>query len=131
MIMIRLRQRTLRFHLGLKERLDLFRYLTTIEDYRRLLERFLGFYGPVESALERHFNRRAGGFDFEGRRKVPMLVSDLRALGGRRLTALPRCSSLPTIASTPQAFGCLYALEISTLSGQIITRHLNRAFGVS
>ncbi|HEX5084540.1 MAG TPA: biliverdin-producing heme oxygenase, partial [Blastocatellia bacterium] len=27
--------------------------------------------------------------------------------------------------------GCLYSLEISTLGGQIITRHLNRVFGVS
>src|SRR5262249_60773560 len=114
MIMIRLRQKTLRFHLGLKERLDLFRYLTTIEDYRRLLERFLGFYGPVEAALERHFNRRAGGFDFERRRKVPMLVSGLRALGGKDLTALPRCALLPPLDSAPQASGGLYALESAT-----------------
>src|SRR5215475_9354716 len=131
MIMISLRQKTLRHHLGLKERLDLFRYLTTLDDYRRLLERFLGFYGPVEAALERHFNRRAGGFDFERRRKVPMLVSDLRALGVKQFTTLPRCGSLPAIDSTHQAFGCLYALEISTLGGQTITRHLNQAFGLS
>ena len=130
MIMIRLRQKTLRHHLGLKESLDLFRYLTTLDDYRRLLERFLGFYGPVEAALERHFNRRAGGFDFERRRKVPMLVSDLRALGLKNLTALPRCGALPALDSTPQAFGCLYALEISTLGGQFVARHLNRSLGI-
>lgn len=130
MIMIRLRQKTLRLHLGLKERLDLFRYLTTHEDYRRLLERYLGFYGPIESALERHFNRRAGGFDFERRRKVPMLVSDLRALGVKNLTSLPRCGALPTLDSAPQAFGCLYALEISTLGGQFVARHLNRSLGI-
>ena len=131
MIMVRLRQKTLRLHLRLKEEIGLCRRLTSLEDYRRLLERFLGFYGPVESALERHFNRRAGGFDFERRRKVPMLVGDLRALGVKQFAALPRCALLPTISSTRQAFGCLYALEISTLGGQIITRHLNRAFGVS
>src|SRR5215470_11320679 len=130
MIMIRLRQKTLRLHLGLKRRLDLFNYLTTHEDYRQLLERFLGFYGPVEAALERHFNRRAGGFDFERRRKVPMLVSDLRALGVKQLAALPRCGALPAVHSLPQAFGCLYALEIATLGGQIIARHLSRALGV-
>jgi len=129
--MVRLRQKTLRLHLRLKEEIGLCRRLTTLEDYRRLLERFLGFYGPVESALERHFNRRAGGFDFERRRKVPMLVSDLRALGFKQFTTLPRCDLLPPVSSTPQAFGCLYALEISTLGGQIITRHLNRTFGVS
>lgn len=131
MIMIRLRQKTLRLHLRLKQGQDLFHHLATLEDYRRLLERFLGFYGPVETALEKHFNRRAGGFDFERRRKVPMLVSDLRSLGVKQFTTLPRCASLPTIDSTPRAFGCLYALEISTLGGQIIARHLNRAFGVS
>lgn len=131
MIMVRLRQKTLRLHLRLKEEIDLLKRLTTLEDYRRLLERFLGFYRPVESALERRFNRRAGGFDFERRRKVPMLVGDLRALGVKQFATLPRCASLPTLDSTPQAFGCLYALEISTLSGQMITRHLDRAFGVS
>ena len=130
MIMIRLRQRTLRYHLQLKQKLDLFHHLATLDDYRRLLERFLGFYGPVEAGLERHFNRRAGGFDFERRRKVPMLVSDLRALGGKELGALPRCAALPALDSPSQALGCLYALEIATLGGQIIARHLNRAFGV-
>lgn len=131
MIMIRLRQKTLRLHLRLKQGLDLFHHFMTLEDYRRLLERFLGFYGPVENALERHFNRRAGGFDFERRRKVPLLVSDLRSLGVKQFKTLPRCASLPTISSTPHAFGCLYALEISTLGGQIIARHLNREFDVS
>jgi len=130
MIMIKLRQHTLRLHMRLRERLDLFNYLTTPGNYRQLLERFLGFYGPVEAALERHFNRRAGGFDFELRRKVPMLVSDLRALGVKQLTALPRCSTLPGLDSAPQAFGCLYALEITTLGGQIFARHLNRSLGV-
>src|SRR5215467_6457239 len=130
MIMVRLRQKTLRLHLRLKEEIGLCRRLTSLEDYRRLLERFLGFYGPVESALERHFNRRAGGFDFERRRKVPMLVSDLRALGVKDLTALPRCAILPALDSAPQAFGCLYALEISTLGWQFVARHLNRSLGV-
>jgi heme oxygenase (biliverdin-IX-beta and delta-forming) len=131
MIMVRLRQKTFRLHLRLKQGIDLFNHLKTLEDYRRLLEKFMGFYGPLETALGRHFNRRAGGFDFERRRKVPMLVSDLRALGFKQFTTLPRSASLPTISSAHQAFGCLYALEISTLGGQIITRHLNRAFGVS
>lgn len=130
MIMIRLRQRTLKHHLRLKQRLDLFHHLVTLDDYRRLLEKFLGFYGPVEAGLEKHFNRGAGGFDFERRRKVPMLVSDLRALGVRELAALPRCAALPALDSAPQAFGCLYALEVATLGGQIIARHLNRALGV-
>jgi heme oxygenase len=60
-----------------------------------------------------------------------MLVSDLRALGYKQFTTLPRCAALPAVSSAPQAFGCLYALEISTLGGQIITRHLNKVFGVS
>jgi heme oxygenase len=129
--MVRLRQKTLRLHLRLKQAIDLFHHLKTHEDYRRLLERLMGFYGPLESRLGRHFNRRAGGLDFERRRKVPMLVSDLRALGFREFTTLPRCDSLPAISSAPEAFGCLYALEISTLGGQIITRHLNRTLDVS
>ncbi|MGE0130786.1 MAG: biliverdin-producing heme oxygenase [Blastocatellales bacterium] len=130
MIMITLRRKTLRYHLQLKQRLDIFHHLATLDDYRWLLERFLGFYGPVEAALEKHFDRRVGVFDFERRRKVPMLVSDLRALGIKELGALPRCAALPALDSPSQAFGCLYALEIATLGGQIIARHLNRALGV-
>lgn len=130
MIMIRLRQRTLKHHLRLKQRLDLWRHLATLDDYRRLLAKFLGFYGPVEAELEKHFDRRAGGLDFERRRKVPMLVSDLRALGIKELASLPRCAALPALDAPHQAFGCLYALEITTLGGQIVARHLNRAFGV-
>ena len=130
MIMIRLRQRTLKYHLQLKQKLDLFHHLTTLDDYRRLLEKFLGFYGPVEAALERQLGRRAAGFDFERRRKVPLLVSDLRALGVKQFTSLPRCAALPALDSPAQALGCLYALEIPTLGGQIIARHLNRALGV-
>jgi heme oxygenase len=128
--MIRLRQRTLKYHLQLKQSLDLFHHLATLDDYRLLLEKFLGFYGPVETRLEKHFNRRAGGFDFERRRKVPMLVSDLRALGVKDLSLVSRCAALPALDTPPQAFGCLYALEIATLGGQIIARHLSRALGV-
>ena len=131
MIMVRLRQKTLRLHLRLKQEIDILKSVKTLEDYRRTLERYMGFYGPLETALGRQFNRRAGGFDFERRRKVPLLVNDLRALGVEQFTTLPRCASSPAISSTPQAFGCLYALEISTLGGQIIARHLNRVFGVS
>jgi heme oxygenase len=131
MIMIRLRQKTLRQHLQLRQRLDLFHHLATLDDYRRLLEKFLGFYGPIEASLEKQLDRRAAGFDFDRRRKVPMLVSDLRALGVKQLTAVPRCAALPAVDSAPQAFGCLYALEIATLGGQILARHLNRALGVS
>jgi heme oxygenase len=54
----------------------------------------------------------------------------LRALGVKNLTALPRCGALPALDSAPQAFGCLYALEISTLGGQFVARHLNRSFGI-
>src|SRR5262245_458536 len=130
MIMIRLRQRTLRYHLQLRQRLDLFHHLATLDDYRRLLEKFLGFYGPLEAALEKQLSRRAGGFDFDHRRKVPMLVSDLRALGVKQLMSVPRCAALPAVDSQPPAYGCLHALEIATLGGQIIARHLNRALGV-
>jgi heme oxygenase len=131
MIMIRLRQRTLRYHLQLRQKLDLFHHLATLEDYRKLLEKFLGFYGPLEAALEKQLDRRAGGFDFDRRRKVPMLVSDLRALGVKQLTVVPRCAALPAVDSPPQALGSLYALEIATLGGQILARHLHRALGVS
>jgi heme oxygenase len=90
------------------------------EDYCALLTDFYSFYQVLETALT-GFDWKALNYDFEGRRKCPRLLSDLKALGVE-----PHDIQAPVHApQTPaQAFGALYVLEGATLGGQIITRQL-------
>ena len=131
MILTRLKQKTLWRRERLGKRLDLFHSVRTPEDYRLLLGRFLGFYEPVETAMEAAFDWSMVKFDFASRKKTPLLMRDLHSLGIEDTLLLPRCKTLPTINTLPQAFGCLYVFESATLSWGIVLSHLSRTLGVT
>lgn len=102
--------------------------------YRRHLEALHGFYVPLEARLAGLGLESIPGLSLHARWKVSLLEEDLRALGhdDASLGRLPRCADLPSLAGVPEALGCLYVLEGSTLGGQLILRHLRRHFdGVS
>lgn len=102
--------------------------LCTAERYRTLLSLFLGFHGPLERRLAR-VDLRAVGLDLDARLKAPLLEADLRCLGvdpGQ----VPACDDLPGLPALPEALGCLYVLEGSTLGGQVISRHLRKTMGI-
>ncbi|MCG8350903.1 MAG: biliverdin-producing heme oxygenase [Chloroflexales bacterium] len=103
----------------------------SLDQYVWLLQKFFGFYAPMEAAMSRMTEWESIGLKFEQRRKTPLLEKDLRILGshGQHLAALPICTDLPTIVNFPQALGCLYVFEGATLGGQLITRQLQRLFG--
>jgi heme oxygenase len=98
--------------------------------YRRHLEALHGFYVPLEDQLARRLGQAVPALRVHERWKVPLLEADLRALGhdAASLARLPRCSRLPPLPGLPEALGCLYVLEGSTLGGQLILRHLRRHF---
>jgi heme oxygenase len=133
MILMALKQRTLWHQQRLDKKLDLFHSVRTFDDYRRLLERFLGFYDPVESALEATFNSSVFKFNFLQRKKTQLLMRDLHSLKVPDTMLLPRCSIIltPRVDTLPRAFGCLYVFECATLNGQIVVRHLNHRLGIS
>jgi heme oxygenase (biliverdin-IX-beta and delta-forming) len=133
MILIALKQRTLWHQRRLDKKLDLFHSVRTYDDYRRLLERFLGFYEPVEAALEATFNSSVFKFNFRQRKKTPLLLRDLQSLKACDTELLPRCSIIltPRVDTLPRAFGCLYVFESATLNGQIVVRHLNSRLGIN
>jgi heme oxygenase len=131
MILTRLKQKTLWHRERLGKRLDLFHSVRTPDDYRLLLGRLLGFYEPVEAALEATFDWGAVKFDFASRKKTPLLLRDLHSMGIDDTLLLPRCKMLPTLNTLPQAFGCLYVFESATLSWGIVLSHLSRTIGVS
>jgi heme oxygenase len=131
MILTRLKQKTLWHRERLGKRLDLFHSVHTADDYRLLLGKFLGFYEPVEAALEATFDWSMVKFDFASRKKTPLLMRDLHSLGIEDTLLLPRCKTLPSLNTLPQAFGCLYVFESATLSWGIVLSHLSRTLGVT
>jgi len=131
MVLTRLKQKTFWHHERLEKRLDLFHGVNTFDDYRRLLGKFLGFYEPVEEALEATFDWRAISFNFTSRKKAPLLMRDLHSLGIEDTLVLPRCKTLPALDTLAHAFGCLYVFESATLGWGIVLNHLTRTLGVS
>jgi heme oxygenase len=132
MIMARLKEATRPHHEAVEARIDVFRAGRTLEGYRRVLERFLGYYEPAEAALARVPGWEAVGLDLDERRKAPLLRRDLLALGldDRGIADLPRCRRLPELTGLPEALGAMYVLEGATLGGQYIRKRVESDFGL-
>ena len=129
MIMTALKECTRALHEQIEVRVCLQDRLKSLDSYRMLLERFLGYYEPIELKLRM---LSFAELDFSSRRKTEKLKADLSDLGlsSRNLAALPRCEDLPDLNNSVQALGCLYVLEGATLGGQIIARELRARFGL-
>lgn len=92
------------------------------EDYAAILKMFYGYFTPLEEKINK-FITPAELPDINERRKASAIEHDLGNLP-ISFTAIPRCTLLPSLASTAQAFGALYVLEGSTLGGKMIARML-------
>jgi heme oxygenase (biliverdin-IX-beta and delta-forming) len=94
------------------------------EMYHQLLLRMLAFYRPMEAALAQ-IAWDGLGLNSGERRKTPLLVRDLLAIGILRqhLTRVPD-AAIPEFAGRAGALGCCYVLEGATLGGQLIARRL-------
>jgi heme oxygenase (biliverdin-IX-beta and delta-forming) len=122
-----LRQATWHCHLRLEKRLDVKQRFSSMHLYRTHLEYMWGFYAP----LERQFDARIFADalpDHESRRKLPLLASDLNALGVSSQT-LPECQAIPAFADTAAAFGCAYVLEGATLGGRTLLSMVRTQLG--
>ena len=128
----RLKAQTRAEHVAMEGALDLMRDDLLLADYRRLLERYFGFYAPVEARLAGVLVSVApDGLEFETRRKLPLLRADLAALGGPAADTLAACDALPPLHTPAQAMGCLYVLEGATLGGMVIGRHVQHTLGLT
>jgi heme oxygenase len=127
-ILSALKQSTLPYHKRLEARLDWFKPEFSHGEYLRVLERFWGYYRPIEASLAMIPELEAWLPDLPSRSKLPLLEADLRTLGlnNRLLEQLPLCRKLPICTDSFTALGCLYVLEGSTLGGQVISRHIKR-----
>jgi heme oxygenase len=131
-IVKRIRDETAEWHSRIETLVPVFDAGFTISDYRRLLERFYGFYRTFEPTVGRIAGLPRILPDWMERQKSPWLEADLLYLGSRPadLPGLPVCSRLPRLNDLSSAMGALYVIEGSTLGGQIICRHLAESLGV-
>ena len=115
MILKHLKQATGLRHAALESRLPLLDAGMSRLSYLHFLQRFYGYYAPLESQLLALPYWNSMDFDYAGRHKTPRLVQDLRALGEtpEAIQGFARCQHLPT------------------LGGQIITRHLEANLGLT
>ena len=119
-----LKAATAAHHERLERRVDIAARLRSRAAYRDLLERFYGFYRPLEERLAPY------GETVELRPKAPLLARDIEALGGD-VDALPQASRLPPTDSLTEALGVLYVLEGATLGGAVIAKLAQRQLGVA
>ena len=120
-----LKAATAAHHERLEQRVDIERALTTRESYRALLERFYGFYRPLEDVLA---PIDVPGLDYT--RKLPLIEADLQALDSTPET-LPLAPRVPAVATVGEALGVAYVIEGSALGGALIGSLVRRRLGLT
>ena len=126
-----LRDRTRTEHQAIEQTLGLMSDTLTGAEYRRALERFHGFWRPLEARLRQVPALDATGIDLAAREKAPLLVLDLRALGVEVPLGARLCEDLPSLDSVAAALGCLYVTEGASLGGQVVSRHLRARLDIT
>jgi len=123
-----LRTQTACLHKQIEVQLGLPVAIQTVDDYRVLLSRFLGLYGPLEQALAAFTEWRDHGLILPNHSF--RLGADLSAMGvdpGGVLQAPP--TLVPRLATFAQALGAVYVLQGSALGGRVILRDINARVG--
>ncbi len=100
----------------------------TVAQYGSALTALHGVYAQAEAWVLEFLEEHPGFFDYESRRKLPALESDLNTLGRTPLTFNLQITVEPTIGGL---VGILYALEGATLGGQFIACNLRLIHGAN
>lgn len=100
-------------------------------EYIEILEKFYGFYKPLERAFRQHPEVMAA-LNYDQRFKLPLLERDLTFFNhtAESLSQLPECAALPPTESKAQVLGCIYVMEGSTHGSQFIARRLRTHFNL-
>lgn len=118
-----LKHQTAAQHAALEEVvLPLLQSLKTRAGYAHLLQRFYGYFKPLEGLIEQQLDETLLP-DRKDRRKADFIIHDLTFLKAH-VDPLPLATHLPQIKNTYQALGAMYVLEGSTLGGRGITKML-------
>jgi heme oxygenase (biliverdin-IX-beta and delta-forming) len=98
----------------------------TLSQYKDFLLRQLGFYIPIEEQVFEFLSLGRDPFDMENRKKVPLLIADLNALGVsfQEIHDIPICGAIKEIGSMAELVGVLFVIEELTLDSQIVYKKL-------
>lgn len=125
-----LREATRPQHEAIENELALATREWDLQTYTLLLGRWLRYLEPLEARLADRPEWLEWGYDFEARRKAPLLRRDLavmpEVLDGRGTESL----QWPEVTHFGAALGCLYVLEGSTLGGQVLSRRFGEILGI-
>jgi heme oxygenase len=130
-LLAKLRAATRTEHDAIEASLGLLRASLTVHRYHKIVERFYGYYAPLEAALAHARAAVAPHLDLPDSGRTALLARDLEALDGRPAADLPRCSFLPALETRGAVIGCMYVLEGATLGGQLVTRHVMATLGLA
>ncbi len=126
-----LRNRTEPFHNSIEQlpiSSSLLSKEVTLRNYRDYIIMLYPFVKEVEASIYPQVQHVVA--DLEGRKKAALLFSDLQSLGiqPQEIDTFDDAfvKQNQTVAA---ALGCMYVLEGSTLGGQLISRHLEKALG--
>ena len=101
-----------------------------LSQYRLILGTYHRFFSVVEPAILDALAAIGSEFSYTDRQKLSWLAEDLAALDG----ALPPPETRRVITvpgDVAELIGTLYAIEGSTLGGQVISRHLKANLGLT
>jgi heme oxygenase len=99
----------------------------TRPEYRELLQKYYGFYLPVETLL---LALDTSVFH-PSRAKHPLLQEDLSFFYSSDCFKPAICQKIPEMVDVPSALGVCYVLEGATLGGQMIAKHLKISLGLT
>lgn len=121
-----LKQGTTDLHRKMQILLPVLHNNLTLSQYKNFLTRQLGFYIPIEEHIFEFLSHERDPFDMPSRKKVPLLISDLNALGipFHDIHDIPICGAIKEIADMPDLVGVLFVLEELTLDSQVIYKRL-------
>ena len=125
----RLRTATAESHTNIEANPVLSRLLAadlTRAEYKKSVERYYGYFAPLEELLAscEEWTQRVP--HFASRLRSARLKADLETLGlsDQEISALPLCSQFPPLSNYGSFLGTLYVLEGSNLGGRLIAKHL-------
>lgn len=101
----------------------------SLQEYIEILEKFYGFYKPLEEAFRKHPDVMAA-LAYDRRFKLPLLRADLLHFGhtDESLAKLEQCADLPPTETQAQVLGAIYVMEGSTHGSQFIAKRLRERF---